>query len=105
MTRLAVASAHNPGTTIAAWIAAVIVSAALSALFLGDALSGEAEQLNNPESEQAYDLIEERLPPDPEFTSDLVLLRTASATSAQARQKFSEVAAELSQAPGVQHVS
>jgi putative drug exporter of the RND superfamily len=104
MTRLAVASARNPGRTVAAWIAAVVVAVALSALFLGDALSGEAEQLNNPESEQAYDLLEERLPPDPEFTTDLVLVRSDSATPAQARQKFSEVVAELRQAPGVQHV-
>jgi uncharacterized membrane protein YdfJ with MMPL/SSD domain len=105
MTRLAVASARNPGKTVAAWIAAVVVAVALSALFLGDALSGEAEQLNNPESVQAYDLMEERLPPDPEFTTDLVLVRANSATPQEARQKFSEVVEELRRSPEVQHVS
>jgi RND superfamily putative drug exporter len=105
MTRLAVASARNPGKTVAAWIAAVVVAAALSAVFLGDALSGEAEQLNDPESVQAYDLIEERLPPDPEFTTDLVLVRSNSATPQEARQKFSEVVEELRRSPDVQHVT
>jgi uncharacterized membrane protein YdfJ with MMPL/SSD domain len=103
--KLAAASARNPGRTIAAWVAAVVVSAALSALFLGDALSGEAEQLNNPESQQAYDLMDERLPPSPEFTTDLVLLRSDSAAPDEARQKFSEVVGELREAPDVQYVS
>ena len=51
--RLATAAARHPGLTIGAWIAAVVVSLVLVVLFLGDALSGEAEQLNNPESVQA----------------------------------------------------
>jgi putative drug exporter of the RND superfamily len=105
MTGLVVASARHPGRVVAVWIAAVVVAAALSAVFLGDALSGEAEQLNNPESEQAYDLMEERLPPDPEFTTDLVLVRSDSATPDEARQKFSEVVDELRRSPEVQHVS
>jgi RND superfamily putative drug exporter len=105
MQKLAVASARNPGKTVVAWVAAVVVAAALSALFLGDALSGEAEQLNNPESQQAYDLMEERLPADPEFTTDLVLVRSDSATPGEARQKFSEVVEALGEAPDVQHVS
>jgi putative drug exporter of the RND superfamily len=105
MQKLVVASARNPGLTVAAWIAAVVVSVALSALFLGDALSGEAEQLNNPESEQAYDLMGERLPPDPEFTTDLVLMRSDSATTDESRQKFAAVVGELRRTPDVQHVS
>ena len=76
--RLATAAARRPGLTIGAWITAVVVSIVLVAFFLGDALSGEAEQLNNPESEQAYALIGERLPPDPNFTTDVVLIRSDS---------------------------
>ncbi len=76
--RLATAAARHPGLTIAAWIAGVVVSLVLVVLFLGDALSGEAEQLNEPESEQAYELIGERLPPDPNFTTDVVLIRSES---------------------------
>ena len=76
--RLATAAARHPGLTIGAWIVAVFVSLVLIVFFLGDALSGEAEQLNNPESEQAYALIGERLPPDPSFTTDVVLIRSDS---------------------------
>ena len=77
--RLATAAARRPGLTIGAWVVAVVVSLVLVVLFLGDALSGEAEQLNNPESEQAYALVGERLPPDPNFSTDVVLIRSDSA--------------------------
>src|SRR5918994_2225212 len=76
--RLATAAARHPGLTIWAWIAAVVLSIVSVVFFLGDALSGEAEQLNNPESEQAYSLIGERLPPDPNFATDVVLIRSDS---------------------------
>ncbi len=76
--RLATAAARHPGLTIGAWIAGVVVSLVLVVFLLGDALSAEAEQLNNPESEQAYGLIGERLPPDPTSTTDVVLIRSDS---------------------------
>src|SRR5918999_2119571 len=77
--RLATAAALHPWRTIGAWIAALVVSFGLIVFFLGDALTGEAEQLNNPESEQAYELLGERLPPTPgEFTTDVVLIRSAA---------------------------
>ena len=76
--RLATAAARRPGLTLGAWVLAVVVSLVLIVFFLGDALSGEGEQLNNPESEQAYSLIGERLPPDPNFTTDVVLIRSES---------------------------
>jgi putative drug exporter of the RND superfamily len=76
--RLATAAARRPGLTLGAWVVAVVVSLVLIVFFLGDALSGEAEQLNNPESEQAYSLIGERLPPDPNFTTDVVLIHSDS---------------------------
>ena len=76
--RIASAAARRPGRTIAAWMIAVLASIVLIVFFLGDALSGEAEQLNNPESQQAYDLIQGRLPPDPNLTTDVVVARSAS---------------------------
>ena len=77
--RLAAAAARHPWRTVGAWIAAVVVSFGLIAFFLGDALTGEAEQLNNPESEQAYALIGERVPPaTSEYTSDVVVIRSDS---------------------------
>jgi RND superfamily putative drug exporter len=70
-------------------------------------LTGEAEQLNNPESEQAYDLIDEHLPASPQFTSDVVLIRSTSATVDQPafRRKLEAVQAALRETPGVRYVA
>jgi uncharacterized membrane protein YdfJ with MMPL/SSD domain len=105
--RLATAAARHPWRTIAAWIAALVLSFGLIVFFLGDALTGEAEQLNNPESEQAYDLIAERLPPAPgEYTSDVVLIRSESLTVGGERfdAKVDEVVNALRVTPGVVNV-
>jgi uncharacterized membrane protein YdfJ with MMPL/SSD domain len=104
---LATAAARHPWRTIAAWIAAVFVSIGLIVFFLGDALTGEAEQLNNPESQQAYDVIEERLPPTPgEFTTDVVLIRSNSLAVDQPafQAKMDEVVDRLRDTPGVANV-
>ena len=106
--RLASAAARHPGRTVGAWVAAVFVAVALSALFLGDALTGEAEQLNNPESEQAYSLLADRLPPttDGEFTTDVVLVRSDSVTIDEPafQQKLDELVDRLRSTPGVLYV-
>jgi putative drug exporter of the RND superfamily len=105
--RLALAAARHPWRTIAFWIAAVVVSIGLIVFLLGDALTGEAEQLNNPESQQAYDLLSERLPPTPgEFTTDVVLIRSDSSTVDQPRfrAKVDEVVARLRETPDVVNV-
>src|SRR5215211_3507051 len=105
--RLATASARHPWRTVGAWIAAVVVAFGLIVFFLGDALTGEAEQLNNPESEQAYDLIEERVPPTPgEYTSDVVLVRANALTADDLRfqGKVEELVARLRETPGVVNV-
>jgi putative drug exporter of the RND superfamily len=105
--RLALAAARHPWRTIALWIAAVVVSIGLIVFLLGDALTGEAEQLNNPESQQAYDLLSERLPPTPgEFTTDVVLIRSDSLTVNQPRfqAKVDEVVARLRETPDVVNV-
>ena len=102
--RLAAASARHPGRTVTVWVAAVLVSIALIVVFLGDALSGEGEQLNNPESEQAYALMGERLPPDPEFTTDVVLIR-ATGDPGGLDEAAAAVADELRATPGVIHVA
>jgi uncharacterized membrane protein YdfJ with MMPL/SSD domain len=105
--RLALATAHHPWRAVGAWIAALLVAVALIAGFLGDALTGEAEQLNNPESEQAYDLIDEHLPASPQFTSDVVVIRSTSATVDQPafRRKLEAVQAALRETPGVHYVA
>jgi uncharacterized membrane protein YdfJ with MMPL/SSD domain len=105
--RLATTAARHPWRTIAAWLAAVVVSFGLIVFFLGDALTGEAEQLNNPESQQAYDLMGERLPPSPEFTTDVVLVRSDSVAVDEPafQRKLEEVEAALRKTPGVQYVA
>jgi putative drug exporter of the RND superfamily len=105
--RLAAAAARHPWRTVGAWIAAVVVSFGLIAFFLGDALTGEAEQLNNPESQQAYDLLAQRLPSRPgDYTSDVVLIRSNALTVETERfdAKVDEVVNELRVTPGVVNV-
>src|SRR5215210_8751316 len=91
--RVAAAAARHPGRTVTAWLGAVVVSIVLVVFFLGDALSGEAEQLNNPESQQAYDLIAERVPPsqDADFTTDVVLIRSTGADQTELERKAEQV--------------
>jgi RND superfamily putative drug exporter len=105
--RLATASARHPWRTVAAWVVAILVSFVLIVFFLGDALSGEAEQLNHPESEQAYELLAERLPATPgEFTTDVVLVRSDSLDAGQPRfqAKVDRVLNGLRQTAGVENV-
>jgi RND superfamily putative drug exporter len=105
--RLATAAARHPWRTVGAWVAAVLASFALIVFFLGDALTGEAEQLNNPESQQAYDLIERRLPPSPrEYTSDVVLIRSDSLTPGDPRfrAEVEQIVQRLHSTPGVVNV-
>jgi RND superfamily putative drug exporter len=86
----------------------VVVSFGLIVFFLGDALTGEAEQLNNPESEQAYQLLAERLPPSPqEFTTDIVLIRSPDLPvddPVMFKPLVRDVIAQLRRTPGVVNV-
>jgi putative drug exporter of the RND superfamily len=105
--RLALASARHPWRAVAAWVAALFVAIALIVGFLGDALTGEAEQLNNPESQQAYDLLDERLPASSQSTTDVVLIRSDSVAVDQPafRRKLEAVQAALRKTPGVYYVA
>jgi len=105
--RFATAAARHPWRAVGAWIAAVVVSFGLIVFFLGDALTGEAEQLNNPESERAYDLLAERVPPSPQdFTTDVILIRSETVTTDQPgfRATVDEVVGRLRPIPGVVNV-
>jgi len=105
--RLAAAAARHPWRAVAAWIIAVVLAFAVIVFFLGDALTGEAEQLNNPESQQAYDLLAKRLPSTPgEYTSDVVVVRSDSVAPRTPRfqAKVREVVSTLRGTPGVVNV-
>ena len=85
----------------------MFASVVLMVFFLGNALTGEGEQLNNPESEQAYDLIAERVPPTPELTTDLVLIRSDDYTVKDALfiRKVNNVIQRLRSTEGVAYVA
>src|SRR5512132_2039350 len=105
--RLAAAAARHPWRTVGAWLVACLLAIVAIALFLGDALTGEAEQLNNPESEQAYTLMAQRLPPDPTGgTTDVILIRSNREAVGDAgfRAKVDEVLERLRATPGVYYV-
>ena len=105
--RLAAAAARHPWRTVGAWLVACLLAIVAIALFLGDALTGEAEQLNNPESEQAYTLMAQRLPPDPTGgTTDVILIRSSREAVGDAgfRAKVDEVLERLRATPGVYYV-
>jgi putative drug exporter of the RND superfamily len=109
--RLARGCARHPRRVLVAWGVTCVLAVAAIVLLLGDALTGEAEQLNNPESEQGYALLDERLPPPPnatpEFTTDVVIIRssTASSRSQQFAAKVRGVQDELRATPGVLYVA
>ena len=72
---LARACAGHPKRTLAAWLAAVLISFVVIALLLGDALTSEGDVTSNPESKQAEELIRESFPPQP-TPSEIVIVRS-----------------------------
>ena len=74
--RLAVASARHPWRTIAAWLVALVLAITVIPMLLE--LTSEAEITADPESEQAYDLLAERLPADPpgEEVDEIIIVRS-----------------------------
>jgi uncharacterized membrane protein YdfJ with MMPL/SSD domain len=72
---LSAASARHPWRTIAFWLIALVLAVAAIATMLE--FTSEAEITAKPESEQAYDLLGERLPPQPpeEVVSELIVIR------------------------------
>jgi putative drug exporter of the RND superfamily len=60
---LARACSRHPWRTIAVWIAVIAVSFVAIAALLADAIAGEPAVTSETESQRAYDLMAERLPP------------------------------------------
>ena len=58
--RLAIWSSRRPGLALAVWGLALVAAIALTAAFLGDALSGDEELTNDPDSRRADALVDER---------------------------------------------
>jgi RND superfamily putative drug exporter len=95
---LTAASARHPWRTIAAWLIALVL--AFGAIVTMLEFTSEAEITANPESEQAYDLLAERVPPGPpeEEDSEVIVVRSSSGLTVddpRFRRKVTDLAAEI----------
>src|SRR5215208_3403141 len=102
--RLAVWSSRRPWPAVAIWLAALVAAIAITAAFLGDALSGDEEITSDTESRRADDLRFERVTAEggrpQRGVSEVVVVRSATATVDEPRfeRRVRALAAELQQA-------
>ena len=91
------ASARHPWRTITAWLIALVLAFGAIATMLE--FTSEAEITAKPESQQAYDLLAERVPPGPpeDEVSEVIVIRSTSLTVSDPRfrRKVTELAAEI----------
>jgi putative drug exporter of the RND superfamily len=78
--RLARASSRHPWRTVGAWLGAIVVALALSAVFLPGNLTTTGHVTGNPESKQAEDIFHTRFPPDPRGVDELIVVRSPTRT-------------------------
>jgi uncharacterized membrane protein YdfJ with MMPL/SSD domain len=103
--RLAIWTSHRPRLTLLAWGLAVVAAIAITAAFLGDALSGEEDVTSNTESRRADRLVSQRFvgqgSPD---ATEVVVVRSATVTVNQPRfeRQVMGLAEELEQAGAFQ---
>jgi RND superfamily putative drug exporter len=77
---LARGAARRPWTTIGIWLGVLVTAFILISTLLGDALTTEDRVTNNPESEQANALMEERLGASDDTIDEMVIVRSATLT-------------------------
>jgi putative drug exporter of the RND superfamily len=94
---LARACALHPWRTVAAWIAAVVLSIGIVAALLGDTLTTEGEVTSQTDSRRAEDLVLEHFPPSRESsdqeTTEAVIVSFQSGT--MDRERVQALAEEL----------
>jgi uncharacterized membrane protein YdfJ with MMPL/SSD domain len=95
--RLARAAANHPWRTVGAWVVAIVLAIGIVATSLGDVLTSDARLTNDPESYRAYALMAQRLPPDPNYVGEVVVIRgrSADADSATVKAYTARVANDL----------
>src|SRR5215217_6787669 len=102
--RLAVWSARRPWLTVAGWGLALVAAGALSAAFLGDALSGDEEVTSETESRRADELAFERFADDrggrEAGATEVVVVRSPQSTldDPDFQQRVEGIAAALQRA-------
>jgi len=76
--RLARASSRHPWRTLSAWLVAIVLGLASSALFLPGNLTTQGHSTGNPASAQAERIFSERFPPDKNGVDELIVVSSAS---------------------------
>ena len=76
--RLARASSRHPWRTLSAWLVAIVLGLACSALFLPGNLTTNGHSTGNPASAQAERIFNERFPPDKNGVDELIVVRSPS---------------------------
>ncbi len=93
------ASARHPWRTIAAWLIALVL--AFGAIVTSLEFTSESDITAKPDSEQAYDLLGERVPPGPpeELVNEVIIVRSGGFTvdHPRFRRKVTELADEIAQ--------
>jgi uncharacterized membrane protein YdfJ with MMPL/SSD domain len=106
--RLAVWSCRRPWLTLAAWAVALVAAIAVTAAFVGDALSGDEENTSDTDSRRADELRSERLASEPTGpgVTEVIVVRSATATVDQPRfeRRVQALAAEV-RAAGAEQVT
>jgi uncharacterized membrane protein YdfJ with MMPL/SSD domain len=92
--RLARWSSEHAWRVVVIWVVAVVLSVGVIAALLGDVLTTDSEVTNDPESERAYAILEERQPPPEDFVDEIVLVRSErfSVDDPAFREKVEKVA-------------
>src|SRR5918999_1595876 len=104
--RLAAISVARPRLVLAVWGVVALVGFLLIGGLLGTALTSEADVTSDPESKQARDLIDARLP-ERDALDELVIVRSGelAATSRAFRERVRTLADRLRASDSVQSVS
>src|SRR5918995_765833 len=103
---LAVLSSRRPWLTLAGWAVALVAAIAITAAFVGDALSGDEEITSNTESRRADRLQFARFADGSPDVSEVVVVRSRTATIDEPRfvRRVQALAAEV-QAAGAERVT
>jgi uncharacterized membrane protein YdfJ with MMPL/SSD domain len=106
--QLAVWSSRRPWLTLAGWVVALVAAIAITAVFVGDALSGDEEITSDTDSRRADELQSERFAGERagRGVSEVIVVRSPTATVDEPRfeRRVQAVAAEVS-AAGAEQVT
>jgi hypothetical protein len=104
--RLAEFAIARPRRVLAVWGVIVVAGVVLTGAFLGTALTPEGDFTGNPESKQARELIEERLP-ERDAVDEVVIVRSEEreTTASAFRERIRSLAEELRRSGSVEEIS